>query len=59
VVSEDDKRIQHTKGQDAVWFTVTIVGAPILVLALGLIATWARRRRSSRSIKTQVVEVKP
>jgi hypothetical protein len=56
VVSEDDKRIQHTKGQDAVWFTVTIVGAPVLVLALGLVASWARRRRTRT--RTQV-EVKP
>ena len=37
VVSEDDKPIQHTKSQDAVWFTLTIVGAPILVLTLGLV----------------------
>ena len=48
VVSEDDKAIKHTKSQDAVWFTLTIVGAPLLVLTLGLVGTWARRRRSSR-----------
>ena len=47
VVSEDDKPIKHTKSQDAVWFTLTIVGAPLLVLTLGLVGTWARRRRSS------------
>lgn len=46
VVSEDDKPIQHTKDQDAVWFTVTIVGAPLLVLTLGLFGTWYRRRRN-------------
>ena len=46
VVSEDDKPIKHTKSQDAVWFTLTIVGAPLLVLTLGLVGTWARRRRS-------------
>lgn len=46
VVSEDDKPIKHSKSQDAVWFTLTIVGAPLLVLTLGLVGTWARRRRS-------------
>jgi hypothetical protein len=45
VVSEDDKPIQHTKSQDAVWFTLTIVGMPLLVLTLGLVGTWFRRRR--------------
>jgi hypothetical protein len=47
VVSEDDKAIQHTKSQDAVWFTLTIVGMPLVVLALGLVGTWARRRKKS------------
>jgi hypothetical protein len=47
VVSEDDKPIQHTKSQDAVWFTLTIVGMPLLVLALGLVGTWARRRKKT------------
>jgi hypothetical protein len=53
VVSEDDKPIQHTKSQDAVWFTLTIIGMPLVVLALGLVGTWARRRR-----KTTTTEVK-
>ncbi len=43
VVSEDDKPIQHTKNQDAVWFTITVVGVPLLVLALGLFGTLSRR----------------
>lgn len=51
VVSEDDKPIQHTKSQDAVWFTVTIVGAPLLVLTLGLLGTWFRRRKSSKKVE--------
>jgi hypothetical protein len=55
VVSEDDKPIKHSKSQDAVWFTLTIVGAPLLVLTLGLVGTWARRRRSIR----KPTEVKP
>ncbi len=44
-VSEDDKPIQHTKTQDAKWFMLTLFGGPILVLVLGLVGTWARRRR--------------
>jgi hypothetical protein len=57
VVSEDDKPIKHTKSQDAVWFTLTIVGAPLLVLTLGLVGTWARRRRSVRR-QVSAAEVK-
>jgi hypothetical protein len=48
VVSEDDKPLKHTKSQDAVWFTLMIIGAPLLVLTLGLVGTWARRRRAVR-----------
>lgn len=54
-VSEDDKPIQHTKGQQDVWFTLTIVGGPLVVLVLGLLGTWVRRRR----VKKQIVEVTP
>jgi hypothetical protein len=58
VVSEDDKPIKHTKSQDAVWFTLMIVGAPLLVLTLGLVGTWARRRRSMRRGASPAAEVK-
>jgi hypothetical protein len=51
VVSEDDKPIQHTKNEDVVWFTLMVIGAPIIVLTLGLVGT-VRRRRASR--KTEV-----
>jgi hypothetical protein len=54
VVSEDDKPIEHTKSQDAKWFVGTIIGAPVLVLALGLVGTLTRRRRGKKT-----VEVKP
>lgn len=54
VVSEDDKPIQHTKNEDVVWFTLMVIGAPIIVLTLGLVGTWARRRRGSR--KTEVTQ---
>jgi hypothetical protein len=55
VVSEDDKPIKHTKNEDAVWFGLTIVGAPLIILVLGLVGTWARKRRTVR----KPVEVKP
>jgi hypothetical protein len=52
-VSEDDKAIEHTKSKDQAWFFMTIIGAPLLVLGLGLFGTLARRRRKTP------VEVKP
>jgi len=56
VVSEDDKPIKHTKSQDAAWFGMTIVGFPLLVVTLGLVGTWARRRRT---MTKKPAEVKP
>ncbi|HEY5936149.1 MAG TPA: Gldg family protein [Kofleriaceae bacterium] len=50
-VSEDDKPIKHTKDQDQVWFALTTIGAPLLVLTIGLALT--RRRRAKKP------EVKP
>jgi hypothetical protein len=47
--TEEDKAIQHTKSQDAVWFTLTVVGAPLLVLAVGLVLTLGRRRSPKKS----------
>jgi gliding motility-associatede transport system auxiliary component len=55
IVQEEDVKIQHTKGQDAVWFTLTTIGAPVLVLALGLVGTWARRKRSKKAADQEVV----
>ncbi|MBS1121681.1 MAG: ABC-type uncharacterized transport system [Deltaproteobacteria bacterium] len=55
IVSEEDKPIEHTKSQDAVWFTLMIVGAPALVFTLGFLGTvYAKRRRT-----TKKTEVKP
>ena len=53
IVSEDDKPIQHTKNQDVVWFMLTIVGFPLLVLTLGLLGT-TRRRRSSKKAEVSL-----
>ncbi|MCW5791460.1 MAG: Gldg family protein [Polyangiaceae bacterium] len=41
--SEEDVPIEHTKDGDTLWFYSTILGAPLLVLGLGL---WLGRRRS-------------
>lgn len=54
VVSEDDKPIKHTKGQDAKWFSLTVVGGPVVVLTLGLVGTWARRKRKKSKSKSEV-----
>jgi hypothetical protein len=45
VAPPEDVRIQHTKKQDVAWFYGTVVGAPLLVLGIGITA--ARRRRRS------------
>lgn len=45
ISSEEDVRIQHTKEKDVFWFYSTILGAPVLVLALGLYLV--RRSRSN------------
>lgn len=49
VVSEDDKPIQHTKNQDVVWFILTLVGFPLVVLTLGLVMTTRRRRGTKKA----------
>lgn len=54
IVSEDDKPIPHTKNQDAIWFGLTLVGAPALVLAGGLIGTSLARRRRTPAKKAEV-----
>jgi hypothetical protein len=43
--SEKDVPIAHTTGKDVVWFYSTIIGAPALVLGLGLFGVSLRRRR--------------
>jgi hypothetical protein len=48
VESEDDKPIQHTKGQDAAWFMVTIIGMPFLVFGLGMLGVSMRKKRRAK-----------
>ena len=45
ISSEEDVRIEHTKEKDVFWFYFTILGAPALVMGLGLMV--ARRNRSA------------
>jgi hypothetical protein len=44
ITSEEDIRIEHTKEKDVLWFYCTILGAPALVMGLGVML--ARRNRS-------------
>ncbi len=51
VTDELDKPLQHSSSQDAKWFVLTIIAAPLLVLGGGLVATRRRRKKpaSTRS----------
>lgn len=53
--SEEDVPIVHTRAEDALWFHLTIWGAPALVLALGLIAVRRRRTRTGADEAEPVV----
>ena len=48
IASHEDVRIEHTKQKDAAWFYATILGAPGLVLGLGLAVTRRRKPKASR-----------
>jgi hypothetical protein len=45
VVTEEDVPIVHTQEQNVIWFHATILGAPALVLAIGLFGVQRRRKR--------------
>ena len=48
-VSEKDTVIEHTKSEDVVWFYLSLVGAPVVILGLGLGGiVWRRRRAAQR-----------
>jgi hypothetical protein len=47
--SEEDVRIEHTKGKDVFWFYLTILGVPALILGLGLfVSRKAKKKGESR-----------
>ena len=45
--TEEDVPIVHTRTEDVAWFYSTILGAPSLVLLLGLLGVRRRRRRTA------------
>jgi len=47
-VDEKDTVIEHTKSEDVVWFYLSLVGAPIVILGAGLSGVMWRRRRAQR-----------
>ncbi|MCA9492887.1 MAG: hypothetical protein KC621_23305, partial [Myxococcales bacterium] len=44
VSNEEDVKIQHTKGQDWVWFYLTVLAVPLLVFGVGVVSIRMRRR---------------
>ncbi len=45
---EKDTVIEHTKSEDVVWFYLSLVGAPVVILGFGLGGVMWRRRRAQR-----------
>jgi hypothetical protein len=43
--SEQDVPIQHTQAEDVIWFYSIILGAPVLVLGVGLGGVFRRQKR--------------
>jgi hypothetical protein len=50
VVSEDDVPITHTRTTDQIWFYLTIVGMPLVVLSLGLTITLRKKRSTPMKV---------
>lgn len=48
IATPEDVRIEHTKQKDSVWFYGTILGAPSLLLGIGVLVTRRARRASGR-----------
>ncbi len=54
VSSEEDVPVEHTRKQDVAWFYSTVIGAPLLVLAAGYLAS-RRRGRKARPVSAPEV----
>lgn len=48
IATPEDVRIQHTKQKDVFWFYGTIIGAPALLLGVGILMTRRTRRTARR-----------
>lgn len=46
VSNEEDVKIQHTKGQDWIWFYLTVLAVPLLVFGAGVVSIRLRGRRA-------------
>ncbi|MCB9559918.1 MAG: Gldg family protein [Kofleriaceae bacterium] len=57
ITSELDVAIRHSKKEDAWWFLLTIVGAPLLVLGAGLAST--RRRLRAKGARPAATKAAP
>ncbi len=57
ISNEEDVPIAHTRKQDLVWFYLSIVGAPTLVLAVGFAMN--RKRRKARAAKPSAAAAAP
>jgi hypothetical protein len=49
IVTTEDVRIEHTKQKDQIWFYATIIGAPGLLLGMGLLVTRQKKQQKKRS----------
>jgi hypothetical protein len=58
ITSTEDVRIEHTKQKDQVWFYATIVVAPLLLLATGLLVTRRKRKKTTRGLATGAAKEK-
>jgi hypothetical protein len=47
-IDEKDTVIEHTQSEDVVWFYLSLVGAPVVILGIGLSGVMWRRRRAQR-----------
>jgi hypothetical protein len=43
--SEEDVPVEHTRSEDVWWYYSTVFGVPLLIIGLGLMTGWGRRRK--------------
>jgi hypothetical protein len=55
IITEEDKPIEHTRNEEAVWFMGTVIVIPMIVLGIGLGLTLSARTRR-RAPRTKEVQ---